>query len=120
MSLIIDNPHHEGTVDMTGWNLEAFMEIVREVGFDANQGNDRPLTEDEIDYLGLGYREVGMVVEWWTSHHIVNEALIYWRPIVEAGLLYGAWQAMAAGQPLTPNQRSAYDEYVRELAESPQ
>lgn len=112
------DPDTPGAVDTTGWDLDHLAATITAVGFDARQGNNRPLTTDEADDLTgppVGLPDNGET-DYWTSDPEVQAAVETLAPIVDEAVfqrdLAAAFTALHAGREPTPAQRDAYDAYV--------
>lgn len=114
----VDNPTTAARVDTTGWNLDYLATHLTNVSFDASQGNNRPLTADEVDALSgtdAGLPDDGED-DWWTSDLEVAAAADRLGSIVaEAVYQRDLGEALAAlhdDRLLTGPQRAAYEQYI--------
>jgi hypothetical protein len=118
--MLINDPHSDRKIDVTGWDLDYLAEQVTNVRQDLMLEAERELTEDEK--IALDYPVEHPV---WTDdpRSELDERTTYWGAIYDEAIyqrdLHVALVKLGKELTLTMREQAAYDRYVRELDESP-
>lgn len=119
--MIINDPRGPGTIDVTGWELDRLAGVVGEAEYDRQHGDDRELTDDELDALtGDGLLGEAPAIGWHLHDEPVTDAIVYLALILAEAIfqrdLPAALDAKANGRELTIGQSLIYASYVEAIA----
>jgi hypothetical protein len=122
-TVTVMDPYTNSEVDITGWDLDFLAEVAGQVWADHRYGNDRELTQDEIDALDLCVETTGIPGQqgiWTTQSMIVAVAADRLATLIHAATqerdLSEFWSATQRGEEPSARAKFAYQAYVAEKA----